>query len=211
MKADIRASMKNLRASFKADDLSGASLAIQDRLCALDEFVRAGRVGCYLSTAGEVGTGRIISICQQAGKDVAVPARRGTPREYGLCRFRPQTPLLTGLLGIREPSEPDWVEADELDLIVVPGVAFDAACRRLGHGLGCYDRMLAGAKRPFKVGIAFEWQMVAEVPTDATDVPMDAVLTERMIYRLGTGGETQLRRTSFNKTQTQEKGKGSRP
>jgi 5-formyltetrahydrofolate cyclo-ligase len=210
MKADIRVSMKHLRSSFKADDLSADSLAIQDRLCAMDEFARARRVGCYLSTVGEVGTGRIISTCQQAGKEVAVPARRGAPHEYGLCWFNSGAPLLNGQLGILEPSAPDWVEAAELDLIVVPGVAFDAACRRLGHGLGCYDRMLAGAVRPFKVGLAFEWQMVDEVPTDETDVPMDAVVTERMIYRLGTGGETQPCRELFSRTQTHEKGKGSR-
>jgi 5-formyltetrahydrofolate cyclo-ligase len=159
-------------------------------------------VACYLATPGEVGTDRILRACFEAGKTVAVPARRGAPSDYGLCLLTPGAPLRAGALGILEPAVLEWVEAGGMDLIVVPGVAFDAAGRRLGHGLGCYDRLLADAGRAFKAGLAFDWQLVPEVPADAHDVAMDAVVTERALYGAG------ILDVPILNTHTTTKGKG---
>ncbi|HEX8910501.1 MAG TPA: 5-formyltetrahydrofolate cyclo-ligase, partial [Anaeromyxobacteraceae bacterium] len=80
-------------------------------------------------------------------------------------------------------SEP--IAPDEIELALVPGVAFDAACRRLGRGRGHYDATLTAlAPGALRVGLAFELQIVPEVPAEAHDVALDAVVTEdRVLWR----------------------------
>ena len=89
-----------------------------------------------------------------------------------------------GPYGIWEPdrscSRP--VEPEELDLVLAPCVAFDAACRRLGHGAGYYDRYLPRVHAPV-IAPAFETQKLERVETDAHDRSMDAIVTEKQIYR----------------------------
>ena len=207
MKNTLRREMRRRRAARGAAADAAASAAAQERLCAWTIFRNAQRVACYLSAPGEVGTERIVKACFEAGKRLAVPARRGSPMEYGFCRLEPGTPMKTGALGIREPARPEWVEPAELDLIVVPGVAFDAAGRRLGHGLGCYDRLLPAAGRALKAGLAFEWQLAPAVPAEAHDVAMDAVVTERTIYESG-AGTGAARRAPETRGEHDRKGKG---
>ncbi len=184
-KDDLRLEMRRRRAALDPAEAAGASLEAQARLGALPAFRRARRIGLYLARAGEVATDRLVEAAFAAGREVAVPARCGGKADYRFCRLRPGAPLRVGALGIGEPARPEWLEAAELDLIVAPGVAFDARGHRLGHGLGCYDRMLAGAGRAVKAGLCFEWQMAPEVPADERDVAMDCVVTEWNIY----GGE----------------------
>ncbi len=190
MKETLRREMKRRRAAQDPVAAARASAAAQARLCAWTVFRNARHVACYLAGPGEVGTERIMAACFEAGKRVAVPARRGGPADYGFCRFEPGTPVKTGALGIREPACPEWVDPAELDLIVVPGVAFDASGRRIGHGLGCYDRLLEAAGGARKAGLAFEWQVAPEVPAEAHDVPMDVVVTERNLYQSGVSSGT---------------------
>ena len=87
-----------------------------------------------------------------------------------------------GAFGIWEPK-PDGEEAVEgaIDLIIVPGVAFDRQCHRLGRGRGFYDRLLSSLDVP-KVGICFDFQLVPSVPVESFDYPMDHVVTETKIY-----------------------------
>ena len=86
-----------------------------------------------------------------------------------------------GVWGIREPREDicDEARLEDIDAVVVPGVAFTGTCERLGYGGGFYDRLLGGwSGRPPCIAPAFAMQMVAALPTDVHDVPVDVVLTE---------------------------------
>lgn len=80
--------------------------------------------------------------------------------------------------GIGEPTGPEFTDLERVEMIIVPGVAFDRTGNRMGRGRGFYDRLLKSTPRAFKVGVAFNFQMVDRVPTEDFDVPMDAVLTE---------------------------------
>jgi 5-formyltetrahydrofolate cyclo-ligase len=184
-KGDLRREMQRRRAALDSRDAARASIDAQRRLCAMPVFLQAKRIGVYLSKAGETATGLLVEASFAAGYELAVPAQSGAKGNYRFCRLRPGAPLRAGPLGIGEPAEPEWVDAADLDLIVVPGVAFDPRGRRLGHGLGCYDRLLAGAGRAFKAGLCFEWQITPEIPAESWDVNMDAVVTDLVIY----GGE----------------------
>lgn len=182
MKASLRLEMKRRRAGLDPAEAAAASLLIQDRLCAMAAFQEASCVACYRALPGEVDTARIFQACFAAGKAMAVPVRRPQEGDYAWGRIGPDTAMRPGPLGIPEPADPEWMEAAALDLIVVPGVAFDRAGRRLGHGKGYYDRLLAEASRGFKAGLAFEWQLAGVIPMEAHDVAMDAVVTEKQIY-----------------------------
>jgi 5-formyltetrahydrofolate cyclo-ligase len=109
------------------------------------------------------------------GKDVFLPSISD-----GRMRFLRWTSedLAPGTWGLREPdpTAPEIAAAD-LDLVLVPGVAFDEAGGRLGMGKAYYDQALCGVERP-RIGVAWEWQIVAELPTEPHDVPMTALCTE---------------------------------
>jgi 5-formyltetrahydrofolate cyclo-ligase len=78
------------------------------------------------------------------------------------------------------------VAVDQIDLIIVPGVAFDRDGSRLGHGLGYYDKLLARARpETLRVALAFDCQIFPTLPTAPHDVPMHVIVTERAIYRVG--------------------------
>ena len=86
---------------------------------------------------------------------------------------------VTGRYGLQEPDPREWPEAsiEEVDLALIPGLAFDQAGGRLGRGAGFYDRLLSIPEwRGFKVGVAWPWQMVAAVPREEHDVLMDVVI-----------------------------------
>ena len=89
---------------------------------------------------------------------------------------------MKGYAGIMEPpvSAPD-IEPSEIDFAIIPGVAFDPMCHRLGRGRGFYDRLLTGLQCPL-AGVAYSWQMVEAVPTDPWDIRLDLVVTDSDCY-----------------------------
>lgn len=188
-KDGIRSEVRERRArAGGADALAERGRRAQERLMALPEFQRARTLACYLAMPAEVPTDAILAACAaDGGRRVAVPAWRPQQRAYGLCWMTPETPLRRGIWGIPEPAEPAWVGDEALNLIVVPAVAFDTRCGRLGHGGGYYDRMclLPSAAIGAKVGLGFEFQMFEAVPMEAHDVFMDAVVTEDRTQRRG--------------------------
>ncbi len=90
--------------------------------------------------------------------------------------------LKKGRFGIPEPAEPVFAAEDELDLILVPGVAFDRVGRRVGHGGGFYDRLLP-QYRVSRAGICFDFQCLGAVPAEEHDIRMNWVVTETQILK----------------------------
>ena len=91
---------------------------------------------------------------------------------------------VAGRFGVTEPdmdiSLP--VAPEEIDVALIPCVGFDAQCRRLGHGAGCYDRTLPRCTHALRIAVAFEAQKLPAIAIDMHDLPMDAVVTEKAIY-----------------------------
>lgn len=88
-----------------------------------------------------------------------------------------RTRLEIGSFHIEEPVGDETVDVDSIELIIVPAVAYDRRRNRLGRGKGFYDRLLADSKAT-KIGIAYHFQLVDEIPTDPHDIPMDMVITD---------------------------------
>lgn len=144
-------------------------------------FVAAGCVACYQGQAGEVGTERIAARCRETGKRVCLPAWRDEDGGYAFCAWEEGEDLRPARWGIPQPACPRWLGAgDRIDLVLVPGVAFDRRGGRVGHGKGYYDALLRHpcAQQARRVGLAFDFQVVEQVPMEDHDVPMDAVAAE---------------------------------
>ncbi|MBT3293929.1 MAG: 5-formyltetrahydrofolate cyclo-ligase [Verrucomicrobia bacterium] len=153
------------------------SAMVQARLLALPELRAAGRVGLYLALPGEVDMDDLLGALLGMGRGVCVPAFDREGGGYGMAVMTAGTRMLEAPFGLREPEDPVWVDPATLDAVVVPGLAFDAAGRRVGHGGGHYDRMLA-AGPAYRIGAAFDFQMFSHVPAESHDVAMDCIVTQ---------------------------------
>jgi 5-formyltetrahydrofolate cyclo-ligase len=92
-----------------------------------------------------------------------------------------RTTLKLGAFQIEEPQGDDTADINDIELIIVPGVAFDRQCNRLGRGRGFYDRLLADS-RATTIGVAYDCQFVDEIDVDTHDIPVDIVITESGMY-----------------------------
>jgi len=174
----------NRRTQEHKDRLSRQIMA---RLMALPEYERAATVMFYVDVRSEVRTRPSLEVALSSGKQIVVPHCVGGDLE--LFRLAAMEDLEIGTYGILEPTGrlldlPDRkADVRELDLILVPGVAFDRRGGRLGHGKGYYDKLLRN-RRPDTplVALAFECQLFPEIPTEEHDVFMDKVITENGVY-----------------------------
>jgi len=184
-KAAIRADLRRQRQALAPEWVAETSAAIARRVAGLPEFEAAETVLCYLALPEEVQTEGLIRAAWAAGKRVAVPAFRAEKKEYAAAWIEPGQRLVAGRWNVPEPAAPDWVAGERLDAGVIPGVAFVAGGTRLGHGQGWFDRLLSriGAGVSVKIGVGFDFQVVASLPGEPHDVDMDIVVTEKAVYR----------------------------
>ncbi len=157
------------------------------------DFRCARRIAAFWPADGELDPHPLLAAAQRGGgASILLPVLRpGQQRRLWFVRYAPGDTLTANRLGIPEPRRgrqgPHQTWA--LDLILVPLVGFDAHCNRLGMGGGYYDRTLAFLRqrrhwlRPRLIGIAHECQRVTRLALRPWDVPLDAVATERRIYR----------------------------
>ena len=155
------------------------SREIEERLFSLPEFKAAAAVMFFASFRSEVDTGPMIRRALIFGKRVILPKVQGA--ELALIEISDiDKDVSPGAWGIPEPHETRPVRLDEVELIIVPGAAFDCRGNRLGYGAGFYDKLLA-AFRKTTVALAFEAQIVPQVPVDLHDIPIRKIITERRV------------------------------
>jgi 5-formyltetrahydrofolate cyclo-ligase len=164
------------------------SRLIIDRLTALPEYGAAGTVLCYVSFRTEVATHDFLARMLAEGKRVVVPYCEADSLE--LFRFNDFADLSPQTLGILEPKaelrgrDDRRVGVEEIDLFVIPGLAFDRQGGRLGYGKGYFDRLLKHARHDaLLAAAAFECQLFDAVPVLPRDVRVDMVITESKLYR----------------------------
>jgi 5-formyltetrahydrofolate cyclo-ligase len=185
------ASRKRLRACRRAVPAQLAWLAARAaarRALALPAVARARRVGVYFASDGELDPAPLVRALWRAGRAVYLPVGTGRHRALVFRRYRPDAGLVPDMHGIPAPADGEERPARALDVIVLPVVAFDARGHRLGRGGGHYDRTLAAgahAARPLRVGYAYDAQRVPQLTPARWDVPLDAVITPRRVWRRG--------------------------
>lgn len=174
------------RSRLDAEERESLAASLTDRLLALPEVAEADRVCAYVSISSEVPTGMLLAAVLGAGKTLLLPyvADDGSLRASAIAS---PSELAPGYRGIPEPRARFPVDVATVDVIVVPGVAFDPTGARLGFGGGFYDAFLRGAPRVARVGVCFELQIVDDVPSTERDERVDAIVTEERVIRCARG------------------------
>lgn len=194
----LRAEMRARRAGLDASRLAAAGAAVSRRLMSLREVATARRVAAYRAVRGEVPLDALLG--GDRGAVFTVPRVVGDDLEFVACLEGQD--FAAGPFGILEPVGGEAVALADHDVVLVPVVAFDSRCHRLGQGGGFYDRALsslgAGAEkgRPFTVGVAHWFQQVDEVPLEGWDVPLDAVVTDTDVVIAEAGLRGMMRAAS---------------
>lgn len=185
---ELRASLIERRAAIEPADRSLWDQLIFERAHKHRAFQIATRVHVYRSTPEEVQTMPFIEYALGIGKEVYVPITPELGEDLQHCRVSWRTQWTPGRFGILEPvpeSEQDLVPAEHFDqstAVIVPLVAFDKTCHRLGYGKGYYDRFLARAQAT-PIGVAYQCQLVQDVSAKPHDVALAAIATQECWYR----------------------------
>jgi 5-formyltetrahydrofolate cyclo-ligase len=177
-KAALRKQIRGALEKISPAARTTLSAQIRDRLKEQAVWENAGAVLFFAPRPDELDLWPLLEEALAAGKIAALPRYHPAGKNYVACRVQNlRSEIVTGAFGIREPAArcPE-IPLNRLHLILVPGVAFDRHGHRLGRGKGFYDRLLAGACG-VKCGIAFDEQMVNEVPAGPSDVRMDFIVT----------------------------------
>ncbi len=181
-KRALRAEMLAARLRIPLPEREAASRAVAEGVSSLPAFAAARTVALYPAMGAEVDTWEIAGRALAAGKRLAWPRIQPGALALAFATCLPGD-LVPGPSGTREPPPgAPAVPLDEIDCLLVPGVAFDPRGYRLGRGRGHYDATLAALpRRATRIGLAFEAQLRAELPREAHDAPLDAVVTERRL------------------------------
>lgn len=177
-KQRIRKHIALLKCSCEATTLLAHSEVIQRRLEETEVFRGASCVALYNAIAGEVQTVGLLERWYEK-KQILLP--RVVGEDLSFCTYKGVDSLKVGAFGIMEPDGLETeVAVSDIDLVIVPGVAFDRGLNRLGRGGGYYDRWLSSLDVP-TVGLCFDFQLMDTIPTEPFDKKMDMIITEKEI------------------------------
>jgi len=191
MKDHIRDKKKRVRKRMIAqrEALSGEAVresgeAIWRRILGLSEVAEARVIHCYVSAKNnEVDTRRLISVALEEGKRIVVPVTDFWNRRLDHSEIKCLDELERSMFGLLEPREEclRFIGIGEIDLVIVPGLAFDPQGNRIGFGGGFYDRFLSDIRAP-KIALAYSFQVVEKIEEGPHDVRMDKVVTDERVY-----------------------------
>lgn len=175
-KAEVRKQMRTLKAAVSPDEKLRRSDLIMHQVELRPEFQQTRVVLLYWSMADEVQTHAFVDRWHRE-KTLLLPCVDGD--NLRLRQYTGSDCLVAGeQFGIGEPTGPEFTDLGAIDLIIVPGVAFDRQHNRMGRGRGFYDRLLKTTPRAFKIGVAYSFQVLDTIPVEPFDVKMNLVISD---------------------------------
>lgn len=174
----IRKQIFAVRKQCTDQQIEDWSRRLTKQVLKLPQFLQADRIMAYADYNHEVMTRFIIEEAWKAGKEVAVPKVVG--KDMIFYRLTDFSQLAPGYFGIPEPvgnEAVDWEDA----LMIMPGVAFDRENHRVGYGGGFYDRFLEKHPHIKRIAVAFDFQLLEQVPTEPTDICPQILVTEKEV------------------------------
>lgn len=184
-KEALRENMKKMRDAIPEDQRKSEDAQLLDIITKTALYQEAQSILTYVSFGSEVSTRDLIERAMKDGKKVYVPRVNGDTMEF--YRFEEWKELEESRLGILEPDKNPakrfpyelHISLDRAQdcVFIVPGLAFDSHCNRLGYGGGYYDRYLQGFEKRMTLGIAYSEQIVDKVPVTNKDQSLDLVVT----------------------------------
>jgi 5-formyltetrahydrofolate cyclo-ligase len=188
-KRRLRSEMRARLAVIPPATRRQAGEVVRARLLATESFRKGGPVLGFVALPDEIDLLPALFEAAAAGREVLVPRWNPLSQDYETALAGSPDQWRTGPFGVLEPPPDAPVRSmDRLDLILVPGLAFDRTGRRLGRGKGFFDRLLARATRARRWGIAFDQQIVDAVPTAAHDVNVHLLVTPELWLPLAETG-----------------------
>lgn len=174
VKKELRTYIRTLKSQY---DLASLSAEICSKVLASAVWQEAGTLLLYYPLPDEVDVRPLIKDAFDRGKRVLLPVVKG--EELELYLYEGEASLREGAFGIMEPTGESLAEGDysEIELALIPGMAFDRAGHRLGRGKGYYDRLLPKLTKARLQGICFPFQLVDEVPAEPHDIPVEEVIS----------------------------------
>ena len=185
-KERLRKRVLAVRMGLDRGQVEVSGQAILEKVLGLEAYRRAKLVHTYVSSKeNEVDTRALIRICLKHGKRVAVPVVMPDTKTLAHALINGLDQLVVGPWGLAQPdpAEATWLPAEaRIDLVVVPGLAFDRRGHRIGWGGGYYDRFLAQVQA-VKIGLCYDALVLDCIPGEPHDVPVDLVVAETVIYQ----------------------------
>ena len=182
MKNSLRESMLEKRNSLTKGEISKKSIKIKENLFSLDEFKKSKVVMFYVSFNNEIYTHDMIKESLKS-KTIVVPKVANNEIEPSIIIDFDQL-IPSGKFGILEPIEAMKINPKNIQIVIVPAIAFDKNGHRIGYGLGYYDKFLAKVPKALKIGLAFDFQVEEKLPTEGHDAPVDMIITDKEIIRI---------------------------
>lgn len=173
-----RNTIKEMRLNLSEDEVQRLSKECVSKVLQFPELLDADTVCVYMSTGNEIDTSDIIRFCLENGKRVAAPRVEGEAMEF--YYFEDASDLQQGAFDIWEPIGTERV-TDEESLMIMPGVAFDLNCNRIGYGNGYYDRYLSLHPKMITIALAYEFQIVGKIKQEIHDVRPEMIVTENRV------------------------------
>lgn len=184
-KKEIRKRINTAILAMPTSERERLSVEIQRKVTAIPEFRDARCVAAYCAMPFEVITDAIMREALNDNKILCLPRTNWEARRMDMVRVEDMdSGLAPGIKGIMEPTGMEIIQSYDIDLVIVPGRAFDRSCNRIGQGGGFYDAFLAKLRPDcMKCAVAFDIQILDSVPTEEHDLPVDMIITETEIHR----------------------------
>lgn len=172
-KNTLRQTIRQRKRQFSRQQLRELSHAVIGRLTANRRFCLAKTLLLYSSLPDEVDTDTLLR--SLPGRKIILPKVTGDA-DMELRIYTGPHDMATGSYGISEPTGPAFTALGEIDVAVIPGMAFDRHGNRLGRGRGYYDRLLPLMAGTYKIGLCFDFQMMENLPCEPHDIAVDEVI-----------------------------------
>lgn len=188
-KKQIRKEILEIRKKLDLETKSKYDKIIADKFFETSYYKEAKNIFIYISYDSEINTQSIITKAIKEGKNIYVPRTEFSTKLMDAVKINNFDKLIKSKYGILEPKEDEpFINPNDLDLIVVPGVAFDKNGGRIGYGAGFYDRYFKkinyeNKSKVMKLVLAYDFQLIDKVPTDKEDVSIDAIITEKQFIK----------------------------
>ncbi len=171
-KQELRKAMREAKTEFSRQQLGEMSRSVCNNIISNSPWRNASTVLLYYPLPDEVDVTPLIAEGSAEGKMILLPVVVGD--DLALRVYEGEQSLVTGAFGIKEPTGLEYTDYASIDLVMVPGLAFDRDGHRLGRGKGYYDRLLPRLPNAHRIGVCFPFQLVDSVPSETHDQSVDS-------------------------------------
>jgi 5-formyltetrahydrofolate cyclo-ligase len=184
VKKALRDTMKQIRSKISVSYRATASSQVCARIRSLNQYRSAQHIALYWATKGEIDLDELWKSASLQGKSCYFPVLNEKELTLSFLPATPTTPFKKNRYDIAEPdvNHDLAISIEELDLVLIPLVAFDVRCARLGMGAGYYDRTFKDKENCSLFGVGYQFQRVDHLESEPWDIQLHAVITQRAIY-----------------------------